>query len=136
MVSYPSSCEITTVKPYLGSFNIDVTTPSADAFITLVLSAFISIPVCVIHSFNVSEYIKFSCANSAIISPSVGLVNVNGFFSSVTCVFSVALAVVSVLTVVSFFSASALFSSFFVFFVFSIISVVVLSVFLLILSFF
>ena len=54
MVSYPSSCEITTVKPYLGSFNIDVTTPSADAFITLVLSAFISIPVCVIHSFNVS----------------------------------------------------------------------------------
>ena len=41
MVSYPSSCEITTVKPYLGSFNIDVTIPSADAFITLVLSAFL-----------------------------------------------------------------------------------------------
>ena len=117
IVLYPSLCSIITVKPYLGSFNIDVTTPSADAFITLVLSAFISIPVCVIHSFNVSEYIKFSCANSAIISPSVGLVNVNGFFSSVTCVFSVALAVVSVLTVFSFFSASALFSSFFVFFI-------------------
>ena len=72
MVSYPSSCEITTVKPYLGSFNIDVTTPSADAFITLVLSAFISIPVCVIHSFNVSEYIKFSCANSGKLIPGHG----------------------------------------------------------------
>ena len=54
-VSYPSSCSTITVKPYLGSFTIDLTTPSAADFITLVLSAFISIAVCVIHSFKVSE---------------------------------------------------------------------------------
>ena len=51
----PFSCSITTVIPYLGSFFIDFIVPSADAFTIVVFSALISIAVCVIHSFNVSE---------------------------------------------------------------------------------
>ena len=49
-------------KPYLGSFLIDFTFPLADAFTTVVLSAFISQPKCVVHSSKVSEYNSLSFA--------------------------------------------------------------------------
>ena len=48
------------------------------------MSAFISIPVCVVHSCKVSEYIKLSTAKSLTISPSTGLENLSS-----TAVFSV-----------------------------------------------
>ena len=60
MLSNPFSCSITTVRPYLGSFFIDLILPFADAFTTSVFSAAKSIPRCVVHSSNVLEYIKLS----------------------------------------------------------------------------
>ena len=54
-VLYPLLCSITTVSPYLGSFFIDFIFHSSDALTIVVLSAFISIPACVTHSFKVSE---------------------------------------------------------------------------------
>ena len=58
--------------PYLGSFFIDFTVPASDALTIDVLSAFISIPLCVTHSCNVFEYISASLANALVISPSTG----------------------------------------------------------------
>ena len=48
------------------------TIPASADFTTVVFSAFMSIPVCVVHSSSVFEYIKLSCANSFTISPSTG----------------------------------------------------------------
>lgn len=76
----PLACSITIVNPYLGSFLIVFTVPASAAFTIVVLSALISIPVWVVHSFNVSEYTKLSTAKSFTISPSTGFVK----FSSTT----------------------------------------------------
>ena len=102
LVSNPFTCSIITVSPYLGSFFIDFTVPSDAAFTTVVNSACMSTPVCVVHSFNVSEYIRFSLLYSFIISPSTGFINLgsgiitgascfftSGAFVSVFCLFSV-----------------------------------------------
>ena len=43
-VLYPPVCSITIVRPYRGSFFIYFTIPFDDAFTTVFLSAFISIP--------------------------------------------------------------------------------------------
>ena len=49
-----------------------------------------SIPLCVIHSLKVFEYTNLSLANSLIISPSTGFINVgSGNFLS-SCSFGVA----------------------------------------------
>ena len=56
----PLLCSIVILNPYLGSSLIDFTVPEADALTTVVLSALISIPLWVIHSCNVLEYIKES----------------------------------------------------------------------------
>ena len=111
LVSNPSECSIITVIPYLGSFLIAVTVPSSAAFTTVVLSALISIPVCVTHSFSVSEYIKLSFAYSFKISPLTGYTNDNSFFGS------------SFFAVFSLLSLSFLFSFFSSFFVSILVSV-------------
>ena len=54
-LSYPSSWEIITVTPYLGSVLISFTVPSSELTTALVLSALISIPKCVVHSSKVFE---------------------------------------------------------------------------------
>ena len=78
-----------------------MTFPSAAAFTTLVFSAFISIPGCVTHSFNVSEYTNLSFAYSLNVSPSTGLIKIgSSTFSSLTSFFSSSI-LVSVVVVVS-----------------------------------
>ena len=82
IVLYPSLCSIITVKPYLGSFFIAFTVPSSADFTTVVLGAFISIPLCTTHSCNVSENTKLSIENGFDISPFTGYANSNSFTGS------------------------------------------------------
>jgi len=66
--------------------------PDSAAFTIVVLSAFISTPVCVVHSCKVFEYIKLSTAKSLTISPSTGFSKFN--FTFVFFVFSSGLLLV------------------------------------------
>ena len=94
---------------WIGSFFIDFIVPSAAAFTTVVSSDCISIPVCVVHSFNVSEYIRFSLLYSFIISPSTGFTKLgSGIITGASCFFTSG-AFVSVFGLLSVF-ASVLFS--------------------------
>ena len=85
---YPLSWFIITVRPNLGSFFILATVPAAAAFTTVVLSALISTPLCVIHSCKVFENTNVSFANSLKISPFTGASNstLASFFSIVAFV--------------------------------------------------
>ena len=113
-VSNPFWCSITIVNPYLGSFLIVFTVPASAAFTTVVFWACISIPTCVVHSCNVCEYIKFSFANSFVISPSTGFSNdnsfwfVSSFLSVAACEFVFAASLLLLLVLVLLFDSFAL----------------------------